>query len=100
MIKHIVLWKLAAQAEGADKQENALTIKRILEDLKGKVPEILRIEVGIDFSKSDASYDVALYSEFASRADLDAYQNHPLHKKAAEFVGKVRTERVVVDYET
>ena len=98
MIKHIVLWKLKDSAEGATRAENAKKIKVSLEALKAKIPQIRYIEVGINVIPSDAAYDVALYSEFASEQDLDTYQKHPEHVKAADFVGKVRQSRVVVDY--
>jgi|SRR3990172_526234 hypothetical protein len=98
MIKHIVLWKLKASAEGAGKEQNARKMKAELEALKGKIPQIRHIEVGINMVPSDAAYDVALYSEFATESDLDAYQKHPEHLKVADFVGKVRESRVVVDY--
>jgi tRNA(His) 5'-end guanylyltransferase len=99
MIKHIVFWKLKDFAEGADKKENARKIKRLLEGLKHKIKEIKHIEVGININDTPAAYDIVLYSEFASTQDLDAYQNHPEHIKAGEFVGKVRLDRRVVDYE-
>lgn len=99
MIKHIVLWKLKETAEGRSAAENALEVKRRLEALNGRIPGMLRLEVGIDFSKEDASSDVALYSEFESRAALDVYQSHPLHEEVKGFVMAVRSERRLVDYE-
>lgn len=99
MIKHIVMWKLKGFAEGKEKAENAKIIKEKLEGLKGVVEQIKFIEVGIDLNKSAQAYDVVLYSEFESMETLDEYQNDPEHLKAAEFIGKVRMERVVVDYE-
>ena len=99
MIKHIVLWKLKETAAGRSAAENALEIKRRLEALNGQIPGMLRLEVGVDFSKEDASSDVALYSEFENRAALDVYQNHPLHEEVKEFVMAVRSERRLVDYE-
>lgn len=98
MVKHIVLWKLKSFAEGADKGENARKIKTEIEALKKKIPQIRHIEVGINFLASDAAYDVALYSEFENEKDLDVYQKHPEHMKVADFVAKVREQRVVVDY--
>jgi hypothetical protein len=98
MLKHIVLFKLKPAAEGASKEENAKKIKRDLEALKGKIPQIRHLEVGINTVPSDAAYDVAIYSEFANEADLAIYAKHPEHVKVAEFVGKVRESRVVVDY--
>ncbi|MDZ4178137.1 MAG: Dabb family protein [Coriobacteriia bacterium] len=99
MIKHIVLWTLEPFADGRSAEENALQIKQRAEALAGIVPGLLHIEVGIDFSRTDASADVALYSEFADRDSLDAYQVHPEHVAVAEFVGAVRSGRWVADYE-
>ena len=98
MVKHIVIWKLKASAEGASKEQNAAKIKTTIEALKTKIPQIKHIEVGVNIVPSDAAYDVALYSEFASVQDLDIYQKHPEHVAAAGFVKKVVDGRVVVDY--
>jgi quinol monooxygenase YgiN len=54
--------------------------------------------VGIDFSKTDASFDVVLYSEFVDQAALDAYQDHPDHKAMMPFIAEARSDRHVVDY--
>ena len=99
MVKHLVLWKLKPEAHGQSAAENALAIKEKLEALRGRVPGLLRIEVGIDFSRTDSSSDVALYSEFESRAALDVYQAHPEHKAVMPFILEARSERHVVDYE-
>jgi hypothetical protein len=56
------------------------------------------MEVGLNCIPGEAAYDVALYSEFADEKDLSIYMKHPEHVKVAEFVGKVRESRVVVDY--
>lgn len=100
MIKHVVMWKLKDFAEGADRARNAKRVKIELEALKNLIPQIWHIEVGVNCIESDAAYDVVLYSVFKSQADLDAYQNHPDHRAVAEFIGKLRESRVVVDYKT
>lgn len=99
MVKHIVMWKLNDSAHGATKRENALKIKQMLESLKDKIPGIIKIEVGIDFSKTDSSADIVLYSEFSNRDALNAYQEHPEHKAVIPFVTEARSERRVVDYD-
>jgi Stress responsive A/B Barrel Domain len=99
MIKHVVMWKLEDHAEGADKNENALKAKRLLEGLKDKIREIRNIEVGININDTPAAYDIVLYSEFNSLEDLDIYQNHPEHLIVGDFIGKVRKDRRVADYE-
>ena len=53
----------------------------------------------MNFEPSSAAYDLALYSVFESPEALAAYQQHPEHAAVADFIAKVRSERVVVDYE-
>ena len=99
MVKHIVMWKLKEFAEGYKKKDNINILKDKIENLKKVIPEIRHIEVGVNFNPSDQAFDVALYSEFENRKALELYQNHPEHRKVARFVGKVRSDRKVVDYE-
>ena len=99
MIKHIVMWRLKDSAAGASREENAKKLKQSLEDLKDKIGDIKALEVGINFNASPAAFDVVLYSEFADMEGLDSYQNHPEHLKIVDFVGEIRTDRAVVDYE-
>jgi hypothetical protein len=99
MIVHIVFWRLHEQATGRTKAENAAEIKRRFEALRPIMPGLLRLDLGIDFSATEQSSDVALYTEFESRAALDAYASHPAHKELVGFLADLRTERRVVDYE-
>ncbi|MBU1230024.1 MAG: Dabb family protein [Proteobacteria bacterium] len=99
MIKHIVMWTLKDEAEGAGKAANALRMKELLEALGGLIPVIREIEVGVGVFAASPACDVILYSAFASRADLDAYQAHPEHQKVVAFVKQVAASRSVVDYE-
>ena len=99
MIKHIVFFGLAENAEGKSKAENANIIKFELENLINFIPEIKKIEVGInDANDPKTNYDIALYSEFDSLETLDIYQEHPEHKRVAAYIGKVKTSRAAVDY--
>ncbi len=98
MIKHIVLFRFKVYAEGADKTKNIEKMKSQLEALEGIIEEIKFFEVGVNFGNSDASYDLALCSEFESKEDLYRYQKHPEHVKVADFVKKVCEDRVVTDY--
>jgi hypothetical protein len=99
MIKHIVFWRLKETAHGNDRATNARLIKEQLEGLRGRIPGLIRIEVGFDFIRAETSSDLALYSEMESRAALDAYQVHPLHKAVAGFIKDAVSERRAVDYE-
>ena len=95
MIKHIVMWKFKDEVEAAAKLE----MKRQLESLKGVVPSLVSIEIGMDVVGGEASKDMVLYSEFNSLGDLKAYAGHPEHLKVVDFVKPLVCERHVVDYE-
>ncbi len=95
MVKHIVIWKLPEE----NKKENALFLKEKLEALNGQIPGMIKLELGVDFSKMDISGDIVLYSEFETKEALDAYQVNPLHKEAAKYVRELAVERRIVDYE-
>ncbi|MEM0965791.1 MAG: Dabb family protein [Verrucomicrobiota bacterium] len=99
MIKHIVIWKFKETADGYSKEENMNRVKESLLALKGVVPELLEIEVGRDFNGSPASFEMALYTAFASKEDLESYQIHPEHEKVKDLIGPLTRERAVVDYE-
>jgi quinol monooxygenase YgiN len=99
VVKHIVVWRLKPEAHGRPAADNARAIKERLEALRGRIPGMLRLEVGIDFSREETSSDVVLVSEFESRAALDAYQVHPAHEAVKGFILEARSERRLVDYE-
>ena len=101
MIKHIVVWKLKNEAEGRSKQDNAVELKRQLENLNGKIPGLLHLEVGINLAENNPGdeSDVILYSEFEDMASLKAYHTHPEHQKIVPFAKSIRNERRVIDYE-
>ncbi|WP_459202508.1 Dabb family protein [Methanococcus sp. CF] len=99
MIKHVVMWKLKDNLGKEEKFENAKIIKDDLESLRKLVPEIKRIEVGINSEKFENNYDVVLIAEFDSFEDLDIYQKNPEHVKVAEFVKSVAKLRTAVDFE-
>ncbi len=99
MVKHIVFWTLAETALGRTAEENAAEMKARLEALVGVVPGLLRLEVGTDLLRTDASADIALYAELEDRDALAAYQAHPAHVAVGELVRAVTTSRAVVDYE-
>jgi len=99
MIKHIVFWKLKDRAEGADRAANALKMKALLDSCANVVPGIVTFEAALAQPGLEATYDVVLYSEFADRAALDAYQEHPSHVAIKPFIGAVREARQCMDYE-
>ena len=91
MIKHTVCFKLK---EG----ENPEKAAEILRSMKGKVKEIIDLEVGVDFLKSERSYDVILQVVLKDEKALDAYQKDEYHCTVVkEYMHKVRVSSVAVD---
>jgi hypothetical protein len=99
MIKHIVFWKINDGIDGVSKADAMKQIKIALEGMQGKIPGLLKIEVGINEIKDDTASDISLFSEFENWEALDAYQVHPAHEPVKKLIGKHRGERRAVDYQ-
>jgi quinol monooxygenase YgiN len=99
MIKHIVMWNVRGD-DAAERVRNIALLKAQFESLRGRVPGLLHLEVGVDDSRIDYACDVVLYSEFASREALAAYANNPDHLRVRQTLGDLRTARHQVDYES
>lgn len=99
MVKHIVMWRLMEEAHGNNAEVNACLIKEKLEALSGRIPGLISIEIGVDFSRTGSSADVVLVSAFTDQSALEAYQRHPEHQALVPFIGGASSERRVVDYE-
>ncbi len=97
-IKHIVMWNVRGD-DAVARARNLALLKSEFEALRGRIPGLLHIEVGIDESRIDYACDVVLYTEFASREALAGYAEHPEHLRVRSRLGDLRTARHQVDYE-
>jgi len=96
-IKHIVMWNL----RGESPQEKAQAIELLrsrFEGLRGQIPGLLHLEVGVDASGVDYACDVVLYSLFDSQESLASYATHPAHLRVRDELGDLRISRHQVDY--
>lgn len=94
MLRHIVFFKLKNPTP-----EVLQETKDVLMNMKGKIPELLDIEVGIDVVRSERSFDIALTTTFESLDAMNAYQVNPLHVEVGKYIAGVRESAVAVDYE-
>lgn len=99
MIKHIVMIRLKEVDSAEAKKVNAEKLKSAIEDLMGKIPELLSMEVGLNLNTRPAAYDLVLTSTFQSSETLDIYRVHPEHKKVLDLLYNVTEQTAVVDYE-
>lgn len=97
MIRHVVMWKVRG-ATPAEKAANVEQLQRSFHSLRGRVPGLLHLEIGVDTSCVDYACDVVLVSDFVSQAALDAYATHPEHLRVKQEIGDMRTHRHQVDY--
>ena len=99
LIKHIVMWNIRGETP-AEKADSVLLLQRSFESLRGRIPGLLLLEIGVDSSRIDYACDVVLYSEFESQLALDAYAVHPEHLRVKRELADLRTARHQVDYES
>ena len=99
MIRHIVMWKLKEEAEGKTKAENIQVIKSALEAMKGVVPGIIDLEVGVDVYDPQGNHDLVLITSFAGINELNVYQDHIEHQKVKNIVKPLVSTRAAIDYE-
>lgn len=95
--KHIVMWNL--RGDSAEEKARAVHLMRDkFEGLRGQIPGLLHLEVGVDQSHADYACDLVLYSEFDSRESLASYATHPAHLRVREEIGDLRIAKHQVDY--
>ena len=98
MVKHVILWKLKETDTGA-KEKIKADAKRELEALNGKIEGLIDIKI-VTESLSSSNADMMLDSTFENAEALAVYQEHPLHKAAANgYVRPFAETRLCLDFE-
>ncbi len=99
MVKHVIIWKLKDELEGAEKEKVLCDIKTNLESLVGKVPGLVELKIITDTLES-SNGDLMLDSTLESEEALKGYAVHPEHVAVADnFVRPYTQVRMCVDYE-
>lgn len=96
MIEHIVLfrWK---ERTSQDAIEKALAELR---GLKEKIPGIVDLTCGTNFSERAKGYTHGLVVRFTDRAALDQYNPHPEHQRVVQnFILPIRDDVLGFDFE-
>ena len=92
MVKHVVCHKLTDASE-------AQHICEMLRGLLGKVPTLRSMEAGVDFLRSERSYNLVLIATFDDREGLAAYDVHPAHQAVRAYIKKYKLQSAAVDFE-
>ncbi|MDD5158261.1 Dabb family protein [Sulfurimonas sp.] len=94
MIVHIVMFKFRDE----NKNANLAKVTKKLNALVALIPELKKMEVGLNFTNSDRAFDLSIYSTFETESDMQTYAIHPEHLKVVELVKAVTLESKIVDY--
>ncbi len=94
MLVHIVMFQFKEE----NKEANLLRVKAMLEALPSKIESLKSMEVGIDISQSERSFDLVLVSTFDDQAGLDVYAPHSAHQEVVSVIKEVTSLSKVVDY--
>ncbi len=95
-LRHVVLFTFKATST----KEEVANVTRTFNDLYGKVPEVKKMEWGLNMSPEhlDQGFTHCFVLTFSSEKDLASYQLYPAHKAFQEVL-KPHMDRVfVVDY--
>jgi len=98
MIRHVVMWKLRGDSPTEIDAARRL-VKTSVEAMRGEIPGMLSIEVGLDASGVDYACDAVFVADFESQSTLDSYATHPAHLRMKAELGDIRVARFQVDYE-
>jgi len=88
------MWRLVDASD-----QGKMEAKKVLEGMRGKIPGMLSLEVGLNYNPKEIAYDICLMTTHASAADQDVYQDHPEHLKVKAYMSKAAVARAMVDYE-
>ncbi|NET40690.1 Dabb family protein [Okeania sp. SIO2B3] len=96
MIVHIVLFKWHPDTSA----ENIASVMSALKGMKGKVPEIIDISCGNNFSELSQGFQNGLVVQFKDKTALDAYAKNAHHQEIIKSLIKpILADKITIDYE-
>lgn len=96
-IRHIVMWRVAGGTD-AERSRNRNAVRDAFLGLRGRIPGLLELEIGIDTSHVDYACDLVLSTRFRDAQSLEGYATHPEHLRVKRELGDIRVSRHQVDY--
>ena len=95
MIIHIALFKFKPDIS---KEEVGGVIEGV-RDLKNKIPQVIELFAGDNFSKHSQGFTHAIVIKFKSKEDIDAYRAHPSHKPIVDKLEEIEEDSIGIDFE-
>lgn len=76
----------------------SLKVKGMIEKLLDEIPELKKMEVGLNVNSKPSAFDLVLTSDFDDENGLNAYREHPEHQKVLDYLQSIMEKAAVVDY--
>jgi hypothetical protein len=95
-VVHVVLfrWNADAAPEAIEKAMQGLR------DLRDRIPGVLDLTCGANFTDRGKGYTHGLVVRFTDRAALDGYGPHPAHQQVVvNLINPIRADVLALDYE-
>ena len=79
MVTHIMLAKLKDYSP-----ENLEKAKNLLLSMNGNIPTLMKVDVKVDTKRAAISYDLAIFFDYETAADFEAYVADPFHVEVSK----------------
>jgi hypothetical protein len=95
MVTHIALfkWKDSVPSQRIDE------IMASIAALRERIPGIVELRSGVNFSPYGEGFTHAVVVSFNSRTELEVYRSHPIHVPVAAAVSEAFESSVGIDFE-
>ena len=90
MVKHVVMWNI--------EKENIKAVREKFESMTDKIPQILKVETGVNIDSEFTNKNLILITYHNSIDEVYDYQNHPYHQEVKEFVAHFLSNRACLDF--
>jgi hypothetical protein len=91
MLTHVVIFKFGDLDQAAEARDRLLA-------MNGRIPALKGIEAGVDITRSERCWDLALLTRFDDEAGLAAYATDPIHLEVVAYIKSVARGSKVVDF--
>ena len=98
MVRYSVMWKFKP-SDSMTPKETAEDVKERYESLKGLIPRLIDIEVGVNRNDSATTYDAIMIADFESWKALADYKADTMRENVREYADRLAESRVRVEYE-
>ncbi len=100
MVRHIAMFQMLPEAQGATGAENAKKIAEGFLRIAKEIPGVVSCEAGFNYKTDEKNfYELCMNSVYESPEALNEYLVHPLHMELREFIFATIDHRMVADYE-